>query len=535
MKKIFTILFLFIFSLQLNSQIKNFDQIKHLKNQNSKIHFDESLFEDEQNISFKNNNLFPQKVQKSKRQCEQKVKPTLISKYGIENTAFEKESYQYDENGNELIRLIEINDNGSWINFKRDTSSYDENGNQITNAYETWHDGKWITEYKYTNQYDEKGNITESLFEENKDDSLKYSFKYFYEYENGRLMNELTLRLKDIIWSPYLFRYFEYDDKGNYKSYYSEFYVDGNWIGDHKSIFEYDEQGRRISYINQRWENGNWINSSGTFYTYDDANLLFFYTYKQWKNEAWVDYNKYSYTLDSDGRELTFIYEITDGVSLKNNSKTIYEYYDLTKELVSLTFQKWNDENWYDFSRIVYQYDGNGNMTTQIEQRPSYLSWDDSLKISYAFDENNNCTNAEAFFYKNSVWEKGYNYFQIFYDNYEGYIYENASKVEVTYKHFSPTSVKDENSQIKDYTLHQNYPNPFNPSTAISYQLSTQSKVELKIFDVLGREIQTLVNEIQSAGNYKVNFDATNLPSGIYIYQIKADNFVQSKKMVLVK
>ncbi len=97
------------------------------------------------------------------------------------------------------------------------------------------------------------------------------------------------------------------------------------------------------------------------------------------------------------------------------------------------------------------------------------------------------------------------------------------------------TSVEDEIINPVEFKLDQNYPNPFNPSTAINYQLSGQSKVELKIFDVLGREVQTLVNEIQNAGSYKVNFDASNLPSGIYIYQIKADNFIQSKKMILMK
>ncbi len=99
-----------------------------------------------------------------------------------------------------------------------------------------------------------------------------------------------------------------------------------------------------------------------------------------------------------------------------------------------------------------------------------------------------------------------------------------------------PVNVENENNIVpKEFVLNQNYPNPFNPNTAISYQLSAQSKVELKIFDVLGREVQTLVNEIQNAGNYKVNFNAANLPSGVYIYQIKADNFIQSKKMMLVK
>ncbi len=97
------------------------------------------------------------------------------------------------------------------------------------------------------------------------------------------------------------------------------------------------------------------------------------------------------------------------------------------------------------------------------------------------------------------------------------------------------TNIENSPASPKEFILNQNYPNPFNPNTAISYQLSAQSKVELKIFDVLGREVQTLVNEIQSAGNYKVNFDARDLPSGIYIYQIKAGNFVQSNKMILVK
>ncbi len=90
-----------------------------------------------------------------------------------------------------------------------------------------------------------------------------------------------------------------------------------------------------------------------------------------------------------------------------------------------------------------------------------------------------------------------------------------------------------------DFSLLQNYPNPFNPSTTISYQIPYQSKVTLKIYDVLGREAKTLVNEEQPAGNYKVNFDASRLASGVYFYRITAtggaSSFVQTKKMILMK
>jgi len=91
----------------------------------------------------------------------------------------------------------------------------------------------------------------------------------------------------------------------------------------------------------------------------------------------------------------------------------------------------------------------------------------------------------------------------------------------------------------KEYRLEQNYPNPFNPSTKIQYQLPFNSKVTLKIYDILGEEVQTLVNEVQDAGFKEVLFNGSNYASGIYIYRITASNkgntFSSVKKMVMVK
>jgi subtilisin-like proprotein convertase family protein len=85
------------------------------------------------------------------------------------------------------------------------------------------------------------------------------------------------------------------------------------------------------------------------------------------------------------------------------------------------------------------------------------------------------------------------------------------------------------------YSLSQNYPNPFNPVTKITYTLPKSGNVELKVYDILGREVATLVNEVKQAGIYDINFNATNLASGIYFYRIKAGDFSAIKKMVLVK
>lgn len=85
------------------------------------------------------------------------------------------------------------------------------------------------------------------------------------------------------------------------------------------------------------------------------------------------------------------------------------------------------------------------------------------------------------------------------------------------------------------YTLMQNYPNPFNPATVIGYQLPMNSLVTLKIYDVLGRDVQTLVNGSQRAGSYSIPFNAGSLPSGVYFYRLQAGSFTQTKKLVLMK
>ncbi len=86
------------------------------------------------------------------------------------------------------------------------------------------------------------------------------------------------------------------------------------------------------------------------------------------------------------------------------------------------------------------------------------------------------------------------------------------------------------------YELFQNYPNPFNPVTKISYQLPVGSRVTIKIYDMIGRELLTILdNEEKSAGYYENNFNASNLSSGVYFYQLHAGNYVSTKKMILTK
>ena len=102
---------------------------------------------------------------------------------------------------------------------------------------------------------------------------------------------------------------------------------------------------------------------------------------------------------------------------------------------------------------------------------------------------------------------------------------------------YSDSSENNEDDDVipLEFSLLQNYPNPFNPTTKITWQSPVAAHQLLKVYDVLGNEVATLVDEFKAAGIYEVNFEAHNLASGIYIYRLTSDNFSETKKMMLLR
>lgn len=101
---------------------------------------------------------------------------------------------------------------------------------------------------------------------------------------------------------------------------------------------------------------------------------------------------------------------------------------------------------------------------------------------------------------------------------------------------YSISSIVEVTMNPNEFSLAQNYPNPFNPGTTINFSLAKEFNVSLKVFDLLGQEIISLLsNEFMNAGSYSYKFDASSLASGTYIYRLEAGNFIQTKKMTLTK
>lgn len=103
------------------------------------------------------------------------------------------------------------------------------------------------------------------------------------------------------------------------------------------------------------------------------------------------------------------------------------------------------------------------------------------------------------------------------------------------YTYSAITGINDGEQLPDKYMLYQNYPNPFNPSTKIKYQLPEEAMVSLRIYNIIGEEIAVLVNSVQPAGNYTLEWNASGLSSGLYIYRIEAGTYISVKKLILLK
>jgi len=213
---------------------------------------------------------------------------------------------------------------------------------------------------------------------------------------------------------------------------------------------------------------------------------------------------------------VSFVNNVQGWVAGENGTILATNNGGIPVELVSFTASQSNDQiqlSWITATEL-------NNQGFEIERKTTE-SWE---KIGFV---NGNGTTTEMQYYSftdnsglvNNVYKIYYRLKQIDFDG--TYEYSNEVTIEL--------------SQPDSYLLNQNYPNPFNPSTIISWQLPESKFVTLKIYDVLGNEVASLINEEKPAGNFEVEFNATALSSGIYYYKLVAGDFVDVKKMILLK
>ena len=418
-------------------------------------------------------------------------------------------TYTYDNNGNLLTELEEYWKDNAWVNYWRLSYTYGNSGNLVTELVELWTINSWGNDMRQTYTYDNSGNLLIHLYE---------------LWSNNTWMNSHR-------------NTYNYDNNGNLLTHLEEVWMSNAWVNSWRYIYTNDNSGNILIKLDERWTNNQWVNSGRTAYSYDNNSNMLTLLIEQWINNAWVNSQRATYTYDNSGNRLTWFNEKWTDTAWVNSGRAAYTY-DNSGNKMTVFGEYWNNNAWVNSWRFTYSYDYNGNQLTYLYEQWWNNAWVNYKRYTSTYDNNGNAIKGEYFNWINNSWSTATGLLSLTYNLGEDNLSYQGSIAEVTYK-LIITDVRDNGLGKRSYNLEQNYPNPFNPSTVFSWQLAVSSYVTLKVYDVLGNEVATLVNENQSAGTHQIEFQSAvgnkRLASGVYFYQLRAGSFVQTKKMIVLK
>lgn len=406
---------------------------------------------------------------------------SLLTEYHDRNNWIPGERYtrEFDSEGNVILEMDEQWDSTAWVPLERQISVYDKEKNSVHIASDIWNaaESKWETEINLIREFDSNGNAV---------------YEKFY---GGIILMEMFLT---------------YDPEGTLLNRTMAMYTDTVLNMKYRQTFKYDSNKNRSGALVEIWENDAWMVIEEQLLEYDNNNNVIINLLKYWNDEdsVWV-----------------------------NEMRRVYEY-DLKNNNTQVIGEEWDDSAkvWYSYDRMTYEYDSNSNMLLELYQyRDNPGEWINSYHSIYKYDEKGELVNAVYEEWINDAWTKWDGYLS--FDapgNDDNFFYYTAWQIEKVI-YITGTDVAENTEIVKKYTLSQNYPNPFNPYTNIAYSIPRSGHITLKVYSILGKEVMTLVNENQAAGEYTVGFNAGNLSSGVYIYRIDAGNYTSSKKLTLLR
>ncbi len=395
--------------------------------------------------------------------------------------------------------------------------------------------------YHHDYTYDSLGNLASDYCQGG---TVRNSYKYYYKYDTDRnLISEIFMGgspLRNVAHAIY-----SYDSLGNRILSEHNDWENGEWIAYYRVYYAYDNNGNKVSQTPVDLVNDQWVNSSRETYTYDSNNYRISRIRQKWGDEDWKEpYSRSLYTNDSSGNMIIAISEGLVGTVWELGYRTIYTYNEHNR-CISENGQNWIG-HWVNSYISMYTYDSNQNLIERIFKKWEYNDWINLSKRSYFYLDSGNLDYATNENWVDNDWvaKNG----SIFIDDSLGNR-RFYSGVKITADYESLNGIDNAVIDEEAFFLSQNYPNPFNPSTIIKYSIPQSSLVQLRVYDVLGREVSSLVSERKSKGEHAVEFNAKNIPSGVYFYQLQSSpsinlpndkasteaNFMQTKKMILVK
>ena len=424
-----------------------------------------------------------------------------------------KKHLNFDYTTMEQIDQVWNWEDSIWVNTMKEINTYDESGNLTEYIYQEWIQSEWIDLWRNVYSYDDNGNLIIDAHQQwNGSEWVDYRISY-YTYDNDG--NEIEVY--DIKGGAYNWKVIsEYDDNSNLTLRLEQYWHNDEWLNASQESYTYDNDGHLIESLSQMWENSEWVNEYNYHYEYDLNGNLTEKVTKFWLNSTWTDVGKATYVYDANGNQTE---ELTQGwinEEWLNMEKYLSEY-DVHGNLTAFITQYWYDTYWQNMNKDSYIYNEAGNQIEKLYQSWSDPDWINRDKYTTTYDETGKKT--EYLFQR---WSRSSS------------IWENQKRT--TYVYDPALFLEGEVREISTYALSsRNYPNPFNPSTIIEFYLPVSDHVRIDIFTISGQHARTILNKSLSKGLHKVEYNAQNLPSGVYFYRLYSGDLQTSGRMILIR
>lgn len=393
----------------------------------------------------------------------------------------------YDSSNTGYLITTEIWDNNQWVNESQFWYVYDENDLVSEELVKAWVDPSWVNSERYLYEYDANDNVTFETSQSWNATEWINSNRTVYTFNSNQLTEKLYQQWNVTDWSNVDRYQYTYVNNNLTEELFQQ-YISG-WNNVTLIQNSYNGENNIIETLNKIWESGGWFLEERNTHQYSNGNLTVVTMQEGWIDTIWTNIGLYTKNYNSNNFLIEYISQYWHSLNGWINQQRWVITPTTDNKFLEWVTQFWQNNNWENFSRLISTYDANGNETV--------FAWE---------------------MWENSAWQ---------------------NHVQILFSYTLVSSVEDDLFNKLNYSLSQNYPNPFNPNTVISYQLPVCGDVTLKVYDVLGHEVATLVNEFKPAGKYEVDFqsavDNSQLASGVYFYQLKTGAFIAIKKMILLR
>lgn len=377
-----------------------------------------------------------------------------------------------------------------WVERSRNSYFYDASGSLTGEIYQVWGGSDWLDSIKTT--YTRDG--------------------------SGRILTELWQNWDDLVWVNTYQDLYTYDDIDNTVVRIVQSWNDTTdvWTNIMRTTETYEDRLLTTS-TTDYWTGGEWEAGTQYTYTYNDSDQLTVTLSKLWSGSSWLNSSRITTTYTPAGLDTLDLYETYSG-SWANFRKEQHKYDDMLNDVLDVVWE-WNTGAWLKVYADTLKFDAGF-----LVGKAHYDVLVDSLdRKQYTYHPAEGyCTNMLHQYYGTSSWI-------------------NIRKSIHDWQDLSTLDAEDEGITIsRSFSLGQNRPNPFNPVTVIPYTLSRNSRVRIAVYNVLGQEVTTLVDDVRPAGAYGAVWNGTDrsgqaVASGIYFYRISAESAAETRKMVLLK